>query len=270
MASSSINPPEPHTDRYALPDNVSVLRWFLAYGVSVGMCLAALLILIARQDWSWSQWTDDFPKALRETDAAIKLLVMVVYLSVCTAFLPLPTGWLIACVAMREAAVGPEVWTTTLLVAVFAAFGSTIANLNEYHLVTWMLRHHRLAAVRHTRTHQAAERWFARSPFLICVIFNIIPIPIDVVRMIATSCRYARVPFAAANFVGRFVRYGVIAFVTYYWDLGWIAVVVLLGVAVVLGAWRLGPPMVRKLLGRSSPEAAQVSEPICSTEEPTL
>jgi membrane protein DedA with SNARE-associated domain len=66
--------------------------------------------------------------------------------------------------------------------------------------------------------------------------------------MLATTYRYPRLPFAAANLVGRFIRYGVIAFVTY--SLGsqgkW-AVLALLGVAVVLGAVKAAQAAMRRI-----------------------
>ena len=107
-----------------------------------------------------------------------------------------------------------EIATAAIVGAVGGA-ASTVANLNDYHLFTWLLRSRRIARVRHTRLYQASARWFARSPWFILVIFNIVPIPVDVIRMLATTCRYPRLPFAAANFLGRFVRYAAIAAGTY-------------------------------------------------------
>ncbi len=56
----------------------------------------------------------------------------------------------------------------------------------------------------------------------------------DVVRLLAISRRYGRAPFAAANFLGRFVRYGVFAFATYWFNLGYVAPLALLALAVFL------------------------------------
>ena len=149
------------------------------------------------------------------------------------------------------------------MVAIVGAIGSTIANLNDYHLFTWMLRHRHVAKVRDTRAHRAGVRWFAACPFWLLVVFNIVPIPVDMVRMLATTYRYPRRQFAAANFLGRFVRYGVIALVTYRWNLGWVAVVALLAMAVMLGAVRVVPAALRKLFPKSSrlPTAETQSNP---------
>ena len=240
------------TMHYHLPDDVSVRHWLAFYGLFLLAAGVALAILIPGEGWAWSQWRYDFSRTLAETSVAVKLLVFAVYVSLCCTFLPLPTGGVAAAVATQGAAVTGEIWTTTLVVAVIGALASTLANLNDYHLFTWMLRHHRIAAVRHTRMYVAAARWFARSPFWILVIFNFIPIPVDVVRMLATTYRYPRVPFAAANFIGRFIRYAVIAFVTFTLGSGgWVAVIVLFAIAIVLGLARLLPPLAKKLFQKT-------------------
>ncbi len=216
-------------------DGVSVSRWFVFYGAALAVS-CVLLGLMAAGYAGFGQgvrvWFEQLP-------AGVKLLGLGIYLSLCCTFLPLPTGWIIAAVASRAAAVGPDVWTTVLLVAAVGAAGSTVANLNDYHLMTLMLRHRKIGRIRGTRTVRAAMRWFSRAPFFILVVFNVVPIPVDVIRMLATTYRYPRLKFAGANFIGRFVRYGVIAFVTYWFALDWIAVVALLAVAVVLGGGRL-------------------------------
>ena len=261
----------------AAPDGISVARWFLAYALLLLAAAAGLWLLAMRQDWATESWWGDglawrqrlggFADVFRTVSPALKLLGFAVYLSLCCTFLPLPTGWIVAAVATREAAVAaalsgnPAVVAavTTVVVAAAGAAGSTIANLNDYHLFTWILRHRGVAKVRNTRTYAAAARWFARAPGLILVIFNVVPIPVDVIRMLAATYRYPRLPFAVANFIGRFLRYGVIAFVTFWWDLGWIAVVALLGLAVVLAAGKGLRPLARKLFARTPASGSQES-----------
>ncbi len=237
----------------ALRDDVTVRHWLGFYALLLLATSATLLWCILRQGWSLSAWLEHPAETFARTGPTVKLLGMGVYMSICSAFLPLPTGWLVAGVATRQAAVMGNLWATVAVVALVGAVGSTLANLNEYHLLTWMLRHRHVGKVRATRTYQAAARWFNKGPFFLLVLFNIIPIPIDVVRMVATTARYPRRPFAVANFIGRFIRYGVIAFVTYYWNLGWIAVVALLVLAAGLGAFRLGPTVWRALFRRRLP-----------------
>ncbi|MCK4602136.1 MAG: VTT domain-containing protein [Phycisphaerae bacterium] len=233
---------EPH-----LPDNVSVRRWFTFYGLILVTAAALLAVLITEQGWSWQSWRDSTAETFTKASPAIKLIGFGIYMSLCCTFLPLPTGWIVAAVATREAAISGNLWGTVLGVAAVGAIGSTVANLNDYHLLTWFLRHHKVARVRQTKTYRVGAAWFARSPFFILVVFNLIPIPIDIIRMLATTYRYPRAPFTMANFVGRLMRYGIIAFVTYWWNLGWYAVVALLALAVVLGAGRVLPAAFRRL-----------------------
>jgi len=137
-----------------------------------------------------------------------------------------------------------QMFSTVAVVSLVGAAASTVANLNDYHIFTLLMRSRHVAKVRHTRTYRLAIRWFEKSPFALLVTFNILPLPLDVVRPLAASHRYGRLPFAAANFLGRLGRYAVIATVTYMLgSQGWIAVVALLGLACLLTL----PRLVKKL-----------------------
>ena len=260
--------PEELLARLETPDRISVARWFALYGALLALCCAWLAILIHQTQWNWGElfqgwkgsgWRKKFEmlnQAYCQTPSSIKLLVFAIYLSLCTTFTPLPTSWIIAAVAIQATAVGNGMWDTVLLVSLVGAAGSTLANLNDYHLFTWILRSRRIASVRHTRLHVSAAKWFARHPFFILVVFNIVPIPIDVIRFLAATDRYGRVPFAAANFVGRFFRYGIIAGVTYTWRLGWEAPLALLGFGAVLGVGGVLAHTVKRVLGKPAKPTA--------------
>jgi membrane protein YqaA with SNARE-associated domain len=229
-------------------DAVSLRGWFAIYGLYLLATGLPLAVLVSQQGWTWQQWRADPSAALAATSPAIKLLAFAIYTSLCCTFLPLPAKWIVAAVAMKDVAVGPDVWTTTLAVAAVGAIASTMANLNDYHLFTWLLRSRRVGKLRDTKLYRISAGWFGRSPFFLVTLFNILPIPVDVVRILATTYRYPRLPFAAANLVGRFILYGVIAFVTY--SLGsqgkW-AVLALLGVAVILGAGKAAQAALRRI-----------------------
>ncbi len=267
-----VDPAEP-----VLPDEVSVLRWFVGYGLGLATALAVTVLLASRYDWQtagwlgedlslWRRWTN-FLAVVAGAPVTVKLLVYAIYISLCTTFFPLPTGGIVAALATREAALaaglGLEVWAeaavTTLTAATVGAAASMVANLNDYHLFTWLLRSDRVGAVRRTKLYARAIRWFRRSPFFLLVVFNILPIPIDLVRLLAVTWRYPRGPFAVANFLGRFIRYGVIAFVTYWWNLGWIAVTGLLAFAILLALGKGLVALARKP-NRTNEPAGDVSE----------
>ena len=250
MADLSTREADTATEPLAGGDGISVGRWFAGYGLALAAAGAVLAIMLRGQQWTWTWRPADIAGQLKQMAPAVKLLAFGIYISLCCTVLPLPTNAMVAMVATRHVAVTGELWTTVAAVALVGAAASTVANLNDYHLFTLALRHRHIKRVRHTRLYDVSARWLARSPFAILVIFNIIPIPIDVIRMLAVTCRYPRGRFAAANFVGRFVRYVVIAFVTFHWDLGWVAVVVLLGLAAALVLVRVAGPMVRRITGR--------------------
>ena len=216
-------------------DGISVVRWFSFYAVLLAATGVWLVVLLIGQTGvsldSWAQFKNSLP----EMSQAVKLLTFGIYVSLGCTFLPLPVNWIVAAVATRTVAVGTGMWDTVLLVGAVGAAASTVANLNDYHLFTWMLRIHHVAKVRHTRIYAIAARWFDKSPFFLVVVFNILPIPVDVVRMLAASHRYPRVPFAAANFIGRLIRYGAIAYLVYYFELSVeTAMLIMLALAVAM------------------------------------
>lgn len=229
--------PEPPAEPPAT-DPLAIRWWFLFYVLGMTAAGIALGLLLGEHRLEFGGW-GRFVESVRAAPVAAKLLLLGMYLTVCTTFLPLNTGWIVSAVAMREVAVAGSLAPTVLLVAFVGAAASTVANLNDYHLFTLLLRSRRIAKIRQTRLHQRAEAWFARSPFAILLIFNLLPIPVDVARMLAATHGYPRLPFAAANFLGRAVRYAVIAAVTYaLGSLGWVATVALLGLAVLLALGR--------------------------------
>ena len=192
-------------------DGISVVRWFAFYA----------LMLAAAAAWLWTlvgQFTVSLD-SLPEMPTTVKLLTLAIYASLACTFIPLPVNVIVAVAATRAVAVGTGLWDTVLLIGLVGAGASMLANLNDYHIFTWMLRHHRIASIRHTRIYAIAARWFDRSPFFLVTVFNILPVPVDVVRILATTNRYPRIPFAAANFIGRFVRYGAIAYMVYSFEL---------------------------------------------------
>lgn len=220
-------------------DQLSVKRWLLVYAAWLGALVVPAGVLLSGLPGEWRALFLRPGDFTAPSEQVLKLLIFATYVSVSCTFLPLPTGWIVAALATRAVALSQNVWITTALVAGFGAAGSTMANLHDYHVFTWMLRHRRIGRVRTTKLHLRAARWFARQPFALLVAFNILPIPIDVVRMLSATCRYSLRPFVAANFVGRWIRYAVLAFVTFQLGpRGGMAVIALLAGAVVLGLTR--------------------------------
>lgn len=262
MAESSTRTISPPPDAVHGPDDLSVKLWLALYAVCLAAMAVPAAILLARMDVGWGEFFRDPVAVAKETPKALNLLIFAIYVSLCCTFLPLPTGTIVSAVSLQQLAPSQSVWLTTAIVASIGAGASTMANLHDFHLFTWMLRHHWISRIRHSRLYDRSIRWFSRRPFMILVVFNVIPIPIDVIRMLAATYRYRLDRFAMANFVGRWIRYAVLAFVTFQLGRrGWVAVIVLLGVALVLGAGRfsihIGQRLASRGAGRARGQAGQ-------------
>jgi membrane protein YqaA with SNARE-associated domain len=261
MAEQQTIPEEPQPNEHAATvgvghnyRSINLLRWFGVFLLMVTVTVGILGIKLQEAPLQWGNW-GEFQESVRDSTPTIKLLIFGLYLAFSCTFIPLNTSWLVAVVAMQDTAVTGECWSTVALVSIIGALASTVANLNDYHIFTLLLRSNRIARIRHTRGYSSAERWFARSPFAILLFFNIIPIPVDFSRVLAVTHKYPRRLFASANFLGRFVRYAIIALITYQLGKqGWIAVVALLGAAIVI-------PLVkyaRHLMSREEKTANEV------------
>ena len=200
-------------------DNMALRRWFLFFVIF----LAALALTATQSLHNY----DTHPSGLswRIWLSALYLF----YMALCCTFFPAPTAWLVMLLASPAiqfippdalARLIPAAAThadtlaavaTVVLVATLGALGTAIANLNEYYLITFLLRFGRTASYTTNRFYRAALRWFQVSPFGLMLVFNILPIPIDLVRWLAISRRYSRPRYFLATFVGRALRYGALA-----------------------------------------------------------
>ena len=234
-------------EQYAVCRRVSLLRWFALYGLLMAGGIALMTFMLAQRHLPpgafraaigqalWQLDGSALLEALRMAGRDIILLFMVMYLSICTTFLPLPSAPIVSLAATRGAGVAQSMWVMIVTVSALAAAGSTLANLNDYHIFTWMLRSERIARIRRTRACAWAQKWFARGPFATLFMFNVIQLPIDVSRMVSAVHGYPRRWFAVSNFLGRFVRYAVIAGVTLMLhDKDWVAPLVFLGLGFVI------------------------------------
>jgi len=230
------------------PDRLRVRRWLAAHAVYILALVVAAILLLSSAGVSWQSVLRHPIQTTEDAAAGPKLLLFCAYISLCCTFLPLPANAMVSAVSMQTFAPFPgSILATTAIVAAVGAWASMMANLLDFHLFTLVLRHKGIARVRHTRLYDKAARWFSRQPFLILIVFNILPIPIDVVRMLAATARYPLKPFAAANFIGRFFRYAVLASITFALkEQGWVAPLVLLGVAAALALPKLVGRRIRR------------------------
>jgi membrane protein YqaA with SNARE-associated domain len=142
------------------------------------------------------------------------------YLSLCNTFIPLPTAWAVLLAAAPDYALVETGWLRVLLTAGLLGLVTAVANLNEYHLLAYLLRFGLGRRVRRSSLYAWAVRWFDRSPLLILTVIAFVPIPVDVVRWLAIVRHYSRTRYAFAYFVGRGVRYLLLAVCSLVFVLG--------------------------------------------------
>ena len=131
------------------------------------------------------------------------LMDFFLYMSVACQFFPIPTLPPIAFVA--------KVFHP-ILVSAIGALGTCVANLNDYAILGWLFRHQRVKKIRDIQTYRRFLRLFDRYAFLTLAAASFLPIPVDVVRLLAISRAYTYWKYLAATFVGRFPRYLIIAY----------------------------------------------------------
>jgi membrane protein YqaA with SNARE-associated domain len=117
--------------------------------------------------------------------------------------------------------------------------------MHDYYLLTYLYRFKTVQKVRKTRLYGRVAGWYNRAPFATLAAASFLPIPIDFVRLLAISEGYNRWKFALGSLVGRWPRYLAFAVLADQFKLGWQWVLGILGASLVLGLWRVLPPLVR-------------------------
>jgi membrane protein YqaA with SNARE-associated domain len=125
------------------------------------------------------------------------------YMCLACTFFPLPTIPTIAFIAK----VFPPA-----LVAFVGSIGTCVANLNDYAILAWLFRSHRVRKVRDINTYQRLLKFFDRYAFITLSVASFLPIPIDVIRLLAISRAYPYWKYIAATFTGRMPRYLLLAY----------------------------------------------------------
>jgi len=142
-----------------------------------------------------------------------------------------------------------------LLIGAAATLGSIAASFSDYAMVGSLLNRSRLG--RRTRESwllRWGTRWLNKSPFLVVVVFSFVPLPISVIRVLAPASGYPIGRYIAAQIVGRFPRFVVLAVIGHAFDVPtWLLVTATLALA------------ASTMLGRSEDaddELDEVTEPV--------
>jgi membrane protein YqaA with SNARE-associated domain len=191
--------------------DISAKRWIASFAVF--LVAAGALYLLSREVGSFARFE--------------VLLLLLLYTSVACTFLPLPTAWIILWAA-RE--------TDPLGVALIAAFGTCMANLHDYYILNYLFGLDRIGKVKKRGFYLSAVKWFERAPFLTLAIASFVPIPIDIVRILAVSTGSSRRKYTLATFAGRFPRYLLLAWLGYEMKLSNRAIFYVFLATVLIGA----------------------------------
>jgi len=210
----------------ASPLASSILRiWFAAYLLWMVALAAGALV-------GFSAWRHGQPAGL----PVWAICLGAFYLSLANNLMPLPTMWMVMLLASNIVALPGAVPVRIAYVAAVTAAATAMANLNEYHVLRWLLGSRAAGRVRRTGLVQWAIRWFRTNPFGILTLASFAPIPIDAVRWIAIADGYSRWRFFWANAAGRWARYALVAGATIWLNAGvWTIVGVQAGVLVLAG-----------------------------------
>jgi len=155
------------------------------------------------------------------------LVLLLLYTSIAFTFCPLPTAWIMLWAA-RE--IDP------LSVAFVGAVGTCIANLHDYYILNFLFGLDKVRKVKETAFYHSAVKWFGKAPFLTLTVASFLPIPIDVVRMLAVSTGYPRSRYVLATFAGRFPRYILLAWLGYELKLSNKAIFIVFVATAIIGA----------------------------------
>ncbi len=101
------------------------------------------------------------------------------------------------------------------LVALVGSAATSVANLHDYYILTALLRWDRIGKAKEAAWYRRAAAWFGRYPFWTLAVANVLPLPVDVPRLLAISTRYSRPRFVLATLVGRYPRYLFLSVVGY-------------------------------------------------------
>lgn len=219
-------------------DKVNLRLWFVCFCTYLTVVTAITLAGSHVYTDSGSTWGQ----------LAWWLGLYVFYFSLACTFLPLPTSWFVLYLASPLGPIAIEPILRVVLVAAIGAFGTAVANTSEYHLICYLLRFGRTSRVTETRIYKWAERIFKTSPFMLQTVFNVLPLPADPVRWLAIIYGYPVGKFFLAQWAGRFIRYGLMAFAAAVFELTLLQIVVIQCALVVAAILKIVLPRIRWVL----------------------
>jgi len=196
--------------------------WFWSFVAAMFVAVLLVRVVPGTSAWTW-------------------LVLYWAYMSLACTFFPLPTVWICLWLGTLQPAV---------VVALVGAIGTCVANLHDYYLLRFFLGYDRISRTRDSRFYEKAVAWFRRAPFVVLSVASFLPIPVDVVRLLAIASGYSRIRFVLATFVGRFPRYLAIAWLGHVLKPSFTVILLVLLASVLMGLAKVSPSVVRALRKR--------------------
>lgn len=135
-----------------------------------------------------------------------KYHVLVSYfliMSVSCNLVPIPTFPIVLYVSHDYA-----IW----MLVFFGAVGASISAFIEYHIIDFLMRFDRIAKLKQNGKYQKYAGYFDRFSFRSIMLASLIPLPLDVIRILAITRRYSKWRYLLATFLGRIPRIFIFAF----------------------------------------------------------
>jgi len=123
-------------------------------------------------------------------------------MTVACTFFPLPTPQLV--IKYGE-------WFNPYLVASVGGIGTTLGTLIDYGLLTYAFRYEKVNKIRKARIYRYIVRFFHKIAFISLLVAGFTPIPFDPFRFLAISMKYSKIKYILAVFIGRSLRYFLLA-----------------------------------------------------------
>lgn len=226
--------------------------WFLLYLAWLGGLAAVSIVMFRRFDGGDGAGMRGWLLALT-----------CFYLSLCNVMFPLPTSWIVLLAASNDFGIVADPLQRIGVIAVVGGLSTVMANLNEYHVLSVLLRYGVAERIRSSRVYAWAIRWFNVSPFRTLLLVSFVPIPVDAVRWLAILRRYPRLRFGAAYFLGRAARYALLAGLSVQLHLTPLQIVLIQAAIVLILAARLLYAALMAVLRRQPADDRRValSEP---------
>ena len=164
----------------------------------------------------------------------LDLLSYFTYMTLACTVLPLPTHGVVIDYAQR--------FNDPYLIAVLGGIGTSLSALIDYVLLVFISRYANMEKIKATLTYCRVERLFRKAGFATLLVISLLPFPLELAKVLGCVTRYNMIKFLVAIFLGRGIRYFLLAVGIPVTIPGW----VLYGSTFVLLAIEVGRRLLKK------------------------